>query len=133
GDIDVKRPGIQQVATPLQFLPVRAEVQSRELLDRTRGTVFAGNPFGVVEGQRSRIGGNGHFGMKNSAGNISRIHFDGDKRRLLLGKAGNGCESSANKEKKTENGLFHYTPWPNKRNECYQSTQSSCTRSQANL
>src|SRR5579863_8253755 len=53
--VEVKREDVGQVAAPWNRLPVRSELQPRQIDDRSARRVLAGNPFRVVKRQRARL------------------------------------------------------------------------------
>src|SRR5580765_8361162 len=59
----------------------RAEEQAREIDDRAIGSVFAWNPFRVVESQVTRSRGNGQSGVEDLAGSCGGVDGNGDIRR----------------------------------------------------
>ena len=53
GNVDVEGIQIDRIAAPIQCRPVRGDAQRREVVERTRRTVLAGNPLRIDERQSS--------------------------------------------------------------------------------
>jgi len=83
GDFHVKRPAIQQIATPGEGLAIGGEFKPGKILNRAGGAMLAGNPFGIVKRERARLGRNGHPRVKDLSWRFSGIHRETD--------LGNGC------------------------------------------
>ena len=80
GHFHVKRPAIQQVAPPGESLAIGGELQPGQILNRAGRAMLAGNPFGIVESERARLGGNGHPRMKDLSRRFRGIHGETDLR-----------------------------------------------------
>ena len=94
-NVDVKLVHLARVARPAHSLAVRRDSQSCGLDDRPRRTVFARNPFRVVEIERPRRCRNRQTSMQDVARSIGGIDRDAD---------GVGREQRRRtKEKKREN------------------------------
>ena len=61
-------------------MPVRGELQSGKVLNRPGGAVLAGNPFGIVESEAARFGGDRHPGVKDFARGLGGVHEKADMR-----------------------------------------------------
>ena len=83
GDFDVEGESVEQVAAPFQGLAGGGELQSGEIDDGAVGSVFAGNPLGVVEDEVAGRGGDFQRGVEDFAGGGGGVDGDGDGGRGL--------------------------------------------------
>src|SRR5579859_7480835 len=67
GDFDVESEAVEQIAAPFERLTSRAELQSGKIDDRAVGSVLAGDPLRVVEGEVAGSGGALQRSMENLA------------------------------------------------------------------
>ncbi len=81
----MKREHVHVVAGPRDGLPVGGKYDTGEIVDGSRGSMLAGNPLRIHEGQFARLNGNRKLRMQYFAGRISDIERNGDGSIGLTG------------------------------------------------
>ncbi len=82
GNFDVDGEAVEQIAAPFQSLAAGGEFEAGEVDDGAVGSMLAGNPLGIIEGQVAGAGGNLQLGVEDFAGGRSGVYGDGDGWRV---------------------------------------------------
>ena len=61
-----------------------------QVVDGAVGPMLAGNPFGVVEGERAGGGGDGQFGVQQAARRLGGVQVQLDRPRRRVGRRADG-------------------------------------------
>ena len=98
GDVDVEGVDVEEVALPGDLLAVSHEVQAGDGVQRAVGAVLAGDPLGVVEGERAGLHGDDFVDMENLLRGVGGVHGEGDVR---LRECGQGEAEGEGRRKET--------------------------------
>ena len=77
----MNREHLHQIAPPRNRFSAGAEFHSRHLNDRPVRHVLAGNPFRVIQSQRTGLHRNLHMGVQNFLRSLARIHRQPNRPR----------------------------------------------------
>src|SRR5262249_5659795 len=91
GNGDVVSVSVLVVALPVERLAAGLHAKPCLLVDGSDGAVGAGNPLGVVQGERASGGGERNLGVNHPATDVGQIDFDRNGRGIG-GPRGRGQE-----------------------------------------